>query len=348
LNKKLFNALKYVVMLGVGVFLFWLVYRNTFSDPEEMAKLKKAILHIHYGYILAAFVIMLLSNWSRAVRWNLLIQPLGYKTSDRNGFLAVMVGYFANLAFPRLGEVSRCVVLNRTNNVPVDKLVGTVIVERIFDFICLFIIVGLTLILEFEKIRNFFVENITKKLGQGGFMALLTVFNITIAITVIIIGIALTFALYRRYRNHKAVAKVTTLAKGLFDGMKGVGKMKKKWLFLFHSAFIWAMYYLMVYLCFLALSSTEHLGLVAALTVLVTGSFGFVMPVQGGIGAYHFAVASTLVLYGLTEKEGAVFALVAHTFQMSVFVLVGGLSLIYVGYRYRKAPKNEPAPANQE
>lgn len=348
MNKKLFNALKYLVMLGVGVFLFWLVYNKQFSDPKKMEELKKAVTHIHYGYILAAFVIMLLSNWSRAVRWNLLIQPLGYKTSDRNGFLAVMVGYFANLAFPRLGEVSRCVVLNRSNGVPVDKLVGTVIVERIFDFICLFVIVGLTLILEFEKIRDFFVTNITKKLGEGGIVGLLTFFNISIAIVVIIVGIAMAYALYRRYRNHKAVLKVTGLAKGLFDGMKSVGKMKKKWLFLYHSAFIWVMYYFMVYLCFLALSSTAHLGMVAALTVLVTGSFGFVMPVQGGIGAYHFAVASTLMLYGLTKDEGGVFALVAHTFQMSVFILVGGLSLIYVGYRYRKAPKNEPAPANQE
>lgn len=345
MQKKLFNALKYTVMLGVGIFLFWLVYRNQFSNPEEMVRLKKAISHIHYRYILAAFIIMLLSNWSRAVRWNLLIQPLGYRTSDRNGFLAVMVGYFANLAFPRLGEVSRCVVLNRTNSIPVDKLVGTVIVERIFDFICLFIIVGLTLFLEFEKIKNFFVDNLQQKLGQGGFVGLLTLLNITIAIGVIIIGIALAYAFYRRYKSHKAVVKVTSLAKGLLDGMKTVGKMKKKWLFLFHSAFIWFLYYMMVYLCFLALSFTEHLGLVAALTVLVTGSFGFVMPVQGGIGAYHIAVASTLMLYGLTKEEGGIFALVAHTFQMSVFVLVGGLSLIYIAYRYRKGKRNEPTPA---
>jgi hypothetical protein len=347
-QKKLFDALKYTVMLGVGIFLFWLVYRNQFSDPKEMARLKTAIFHIHYGYILAAFIIMLLSNWSRAVRWNLLIQPLGYKTSDRNGFLAVMIGYFANLAFPRLGEVSRCVVLNRTNNVPVDKLVGTVIVERIFDFICLFAIVALTLFLEFEKIRNFFVDNIQKKLGQGGFVGLLTLLNITIAIAVIIIGLAMTYALYRKYKSHKAVVKITSLAKGLLDGMKTVGKMKKKWLFLFHSAFIWFLYYMMVYLCFLALASTEHLGMVAALTVLVTGSFGFVMPVQGGIGAYHIAVASTLMLYGLTKEEGGIFALVAHTFQMSVFILVGGLSLIYVGYRYRKGKKHDTPSANPQ
>jgi glycosyltransferase 2 family protein len=346
LKKKLFNALKYLVMLGVGVFLFWFVYRNQFSNPAEMAKLRKAVLHIHYGYILAAFVIMLVSNWSRAVRWNLLIQPLGYKTSDKNGFMAVMIGYLANLAFPRLGEVSRCVVLNRTNNIPIDKLVGTVIVERIFDFICLFIIVGLTLILEFEKIRNFFVTNVQKKLGEGGFVGLLTFFNIAIAVVVIIVGLALLYAFYRRYKNQKAVVKVAGLAKGLLDGMKTVGKMEKKWLFLFHSALIWFLYYMMVYLCFLALSATENLGMVAALTVLVTGSFGFVMPVQGGIGAYHLAVTQTLILYGLSEKEGSIFALVAHTFQMSVFILVGSLSLAHIAYHYRKGKKHESPAAN--
>lgn len=346
MQKKLFTALKYLVMLGVGIFLFWLVYNDQFSEPAKMTELKEAVGHIHYRYIVLAFVIMLLSNWSRAVRWNLLIQPLGYKTSDRNGFMAVMIGYFANLALPRMGEVSRCVVLNRTNNVPVDKLVGTVIVERLFDFLCLFAIVGLTLIFEFDKLRDFFASNIQTLTGAASFAELLTLFNVAIAFAVIIGGLVLMYALFRRYSTSKAMVKLTSLTKGLRDGMKTVMHMEKKWLFIFHSAFIWFLYYLMVYLCFLALSATENLGMVAALTVLVTGSFGFVVPVQGGIGAYHGAVMQTLVMYGLTKDEGATFALVAHTFQMSVFILVGGLSLLYIGYRYRKGKKHEPAPAN--
>lgn len=335
--KKILSVLKYLALLAVGIFLFWLVYAKA-----DYTSILQKIEHIDYLYIVLAFIAAVLAHWSRAVRWNLLIRPMGYKVSSFNSFLAVMIGYFANLALPRAGEVSRCVVLNRTNKIPVDKLIGTVIVERLVDFISLLIILALALVLQFDKLNQFFISFINRSMQSGG-PAVFSTFTIVIVILAIVFLTGFAIWLYRRLKNHAIVMKLRNMINGFVTGMKTIGQMENRWLFIFHSVFIWGMYYLMVYICFFALPFTANLGAVVALSILVMGSFGFVAPVQGGVGAYHFIVTQTLMAYGLSQADGQTFALVAHTFQMLVIILGGGLSFLVLTFSYKKLKADDPA-----
>jgi uncharacterized protein (TIRG00374 family) len=338
--KSIFSALKYLAMLGLGVFLFWLAFRQ-----QNFSYILREIGNIHYPYILIAFVACVISHWSRAVRWNLLIKPMGYKTSDFNSFLAVMIGYLANLALPRMGEISRCVVVNRTNKVPVDKLIGTVIVERIIDMLGLMIILVLTLILEFDKLKIFFVDNLGNKLS-GSTATLLTATNILITVSFLVMSIFGVLLIWRKYKEAALILKIRNFLVGFVEGLKSLRHMDKLWLFIFHSVLIWSMYYFQIYICFFALGATEHLSAVAALSVLVMGSFGMVVPVQGGIGAYHAAVSETLKLYGLASADALTFAFVAHTFQMAVVLLLGGLSFLALTIVTRRNKQNESLTEN--
>lgn len=335
--KKILNILKNLAFLAVGVFLFWRVYRNeNFSDvATQVSKIK-------YLYLIVAFFVAILSHWFRATRWVLLIKPLGYKVSHFNAFLAVMIGYFANIAIPRLGEVSRCVVLNRTNKINVDKLIGTVIIERLVDVISLLLILILTLILQFNKISGFVIEFYNRSInpsGESGKLFTTGMLIIVIAVILFLVG-AIVF-LYSKFKEHALVKKVLNMVDGFKTGFMTISKLDNLWMFILQSALIWVMYYFMVYICFFALPSTAGLGPTIALVVLCMGSFGFVAPVPGGVGAYHVIVTQTLMLYGLSQEDSRTFALVAHTFQEMVIILIGGFSFIYFSIAFKKLKAND-------
>ena len=341
--KKFLNVAKYLFLLAIGVGLFYLAFRSV-----DIKEIEGQISGIKFEFIIICFFVSVGSHFVRAVRWNMLIQPLGYKVSPLNSFAAVMMGYFANLALPRMGEVSRCVVLNRTDKIPVDKLVGTVITERLIDFISLMMLVVMNLVLEFKLLKDLFLTAYNslkeKFVGTGGLLSTRNIIFIVIAL--IVIGIA-SYLTHRKFKNSGFYGRIIEILKGFWIGMKSVSQMKNKWLFIFYTVMMWFLYYLQVYICFFALDFTSNLGPLAALTVLVIGSFGYVAPVQGGIGAYHIAAITALALYGVTAANGGqAFAIVAHTFQMFIIILTGGLSFLYLTIYHRK-PKTDVAVEGQ-
>jgi uncharacterized protein (TIRG00374 family) len=264
----------------------------------------------------------------RAYRWNLLIEPLGYTPSLKKTTYSLMVGYFANLAFPRLGEVSRCAALSKAESIPFNKLLGTVIVERVVDVLSLLICILLVAALEFKRLGNFFNENIfnplIKKIDQLSRSPIL----LTILITALI---ALISVLIYFSRKNKAKGKETAfskLAKGFIDGLRSIAKLKQPGLFIFHSIFIWVLYYLSVYVALFAFPFTSGLGSGAALFLLIAGGLGMSAPVQGGIGAYHLLVSQGLVLYGLSQEEGLTFATLLHSLQLVLVIIMGIASLL--------------------
>ena len=331
MSKKnpLLKYLKYVLFFGLGTLIFYLLLRG-----QDWTKIGESIQHIDYRFIAICFVATILSHYVRAVRWNMLIDTLGFKVSALNSFVAVMTGYFANLALPRMGEISRCVVLNRTNKVPVEKLIGTVVVERIVDVIALLILSIMTFALEFTRLEGFINKYILSKFngqqtgsttsnGNGLLYGILILF---------FVGMIGLFVVFKIFKNNPFVLKIKSLIQGFGDGLQSIWKMENKWKFIGLSILLWFCYYLMVYFCFFSLEITSHLGLLAALTVLTLGSYGFVAPVQGGIGAYHWVVIQTLLMYGLNEQDGFTFALVAHSFQTLAIILLGAISFMCIGF----------------
>lgn len=259
------------------------------------------------------------------MRWLQLIRPLGFQPRLSSAYHALLFGYLANMAIPRLGEISRCGALRKSDEVPFEKLIGTVIVERLLDVLMLAICITLTAFLEFERLGGFFMEHLISPFNEkvGSSTALIFIF-----ITIVTIGIIALYRLFRMSNPPKFVQKVKTLLLGVMQGLRAFAQVERKGLFAFHTIFIWVMYFLMSYLCFFALPDTHHLGPSAALFIMVLGGLGMTAPVQGGIGTYHLLVSSGLLLYGLTETDGLAYATLSHTIATGLLIILGFISML--------------------
>jgi len=296
----------------------YLVYRD--QNIEEM---KDYLRKANYFWVGLSLFLGFFSHLFRALRWNLLIHPLGYKPRLKNTFMSIWVMYLANLALPRLGEVSRCGIVKKYEKISFTKLLGTVVVERTIDMLMLVFLFFLTLLLQFDVILKFF-PFISQKFSG--------IFNSAIIYLVFAIigigGILLLYIFRHKIKQLSIYQRIRDLFVKFFEGIKTVKRMEKKGLFIFYSFMIWLLYFFMLYVCFFSLEITSNLSMLACLSMLVTGSFGMVAPVQGGIGAWHFMIAQTLVLYGVPFSQGTTFAFIAHTSNTLLLILGGFVSLL--------------------
>ncbi len=337
MKAKLFSALKVILFFVIGVFLFWLAFRG-----QNIGEIKNKLENANYYWALVSILFGFLSNVSRSVRWKMLIEPTGYKVRLINTFSAVTIGYFANLAVPRLGEVSRCAILNRYEKVPVSNLLGTVVVERIVDVLTMLALLFITVVLQFGLLSDFalknFIHPVVEKLSSLAEKG--SVFYVITAVSIIVVGVAIRF-LYTKLKTTLFYQRFSKMIAGFGEGLRTIGKLKNPVMFLVHSVVIWIMYALSTYFCFYGFDFTSHLGLLTALTVMSFGALGFVVPVQGGIGAYHFVVTQTLIAYGLSYEEGLTFATFAHAIQ-TVAIIIAGISLFFLLPLFnRKVKTNE-------
>lgn len=335
---KLTAFLKYLILALIAVALLWVAFRgvNLHSLVEE---LKEANLFWISTSLLAAILAFL----SRAYRWKLLIDPLGHNTSFQKATYSLMVGYLANLVFPRLGELTRCGSLSKANKIPFDQLIGTVIVERVMDVICLIAFIIFTAIIESERLGNFFFLRIIYPMREK-FVSLSQ--SPVLWVTFIIIFVIGYFIFKARKRSGKhgiMLNRIDGLIKGIGKGLRSFRTIEKPWQFLFHTIFIWALYFLMAYVCFFSLPSTANLNWQAAMFVLVAGGIGMSAPVQGGIGAYHLLVSQGLVLYGIPYQHALAFATLLHTSQVLLVILLGVLSLLFLFLSKNKTSADENA-----
>lgn len=314
---KLMDIIRFSVLLIIAVLLLLLAFRGI-----SFSLIADQILKAKFLWVFLSFIISALAHVSRAIRWNLLIEPLGYYPPLRKTFYAVMTGYLANLAFPRLGEVTRCGSLTKSEGIPFNKLLGTVITERIIDVISLLICLLLVMVIEFNRLGNFLKENIIKPVVQK-IQLIGSPFLIFIAIIVFVIVVFFVFRYLRKKEN-----RFSNLIKGMTEGILSVRSLKRPWLFVFHSVFIWFLYFLSVYVAFFSMSPTEGLGPGAALFLLLAAGVAMSAPVQGGIGAYHLLVSQGLLLYGLTQEQGLAFATLLHSLQIILSVLLGSVSFL--------------------
>lgn len=323
MNSKFFTFLKYILLLAAALLLLFFAFRGV-----DVKKIINGMFEANLFWVSLAGLISIAAFISRAYRWKLLIEPLGYSPSLKNSTVALMIGYLANLAFPRLGEVSRCGVLNKSESVPFNKLLGTVIVERVIDVISLLICLLLAAIIEYKRLGNFFKENMIDPLYTKLDQLLRSPVAIAVAaMLIVIIVIAIIWTLKRSKKSGKE-SWFLRLMKGFADGLKSVARLKRPWLFIFHSFLIWFLYLLGVYVSLFALPSTSGLGVNTALFLLVAGGFGMSAPVQGGIGAYHLLVSQGLILYGVSQQEGLTFATLLHSLQLIIVIVFGVASLL--------------------
>ncbi len=326
MNPKLKNAIRFTVFLGIGIFFIWIFLRNLTAEQKQ--EIISSMSNANYWWIALAIPLGILSHFVRAMRWKMLIQTMGYKPGNSNMFFAVMIGYLANLALPRLGEVSRCTILTKYENVPFQKSFGTVITERVLDMLVFILLFFVNLALQADRLSGYIDEKIYIPLQEKLHLSynLSGAFSILILIFIVMFGVI--FLVFRKkIIANKLYIKIKNMALGFVEGIKSLIKVRNLWLFFFYTFSIWALYLLMAYIVFFSVPASSGVGLNAGLAVLVFGSVGF-MVVQGGIGIYPAIVAETLVLYGVASAQGYALGWLIWTSQNLTIVLVGIVSLV--------------------
>lgn len=326
MKPQLKNIVRFTFFLGIGVFFIWIFLHNLTAAQKREIMLSMG--DANYWWIAAAIPLGVLSHYFRALRWKMLIEPMGYNPRKSNMFFAVFIGYFANLALPRLGEISRCTVLTRYENVPFNKSFGTVITERALDLIIFVVLFFLNIALQAERLSGYIDQEIYKPLEAKLHIGYNLSGSLSIAALALVVLFILIFLVFRKkIIANKLYIKVKALVLGFVEGMKSLSKVKTPWLFGFYSLAIWVLYLLMAYIVFFSMSASSGLGLDAGLATLVFGSIG-IMVVQGGIGIYPAIVAETLVLYGVATTQGYALGWLIWSSQTLTIVLVGIISLI--------------------
>jgi uncharacterized protein (TIRG00374 family) len=338
LKKAIKQALKFLVFLSIGILLLWLAFRNVKFD-DLGAGLREA----NYFFVLLSVIIDVLAFLSRARRWELMINPLGYKPTFWHTFHSMMTGYLANLALPRIGEITRCMVLGRKEKIPVDKLIGTVVVERAIDFAALLLLLILMIFTSGEKINQFLKETILVPLQEKVF----SVFGFTWMIWVILMLIAciLLYMIIKYRKNLRTIpifSKIFDLSKGIITGLKSITGLERKWEFIFHTIFIWISYIFMTWVVVFAIDSTSHLDFGDAIFLLVIGGFAMVAPVPNGIGAFHYIISRGLAfVQGVNLEDGALYAILTHESQLIMIVIVGTISSFMMFEKHKKQDLKE-------
>ncbi|MBD0296686.1 MAG: flippase-like domain-containing protein [Bacteroidota bacterium] len=338
MKKSLLTILQYLFFLGLGIFFVWLAVKEI--SYQDWQHIKLSLSRARHWLIIPVVLLLLLSHYSRAIRWKILMETLGYHPSVFNTWAAVMIGYMVNAGVPRLGEVVKCTLLARYENVRADKLVGTILIERVVDLVCLFTVFVLALIFQGHVIGDYTAELFSNFIkDKSG--------HVSAKKTAIIIGstllfFSLLFFLLKRFGHIDAVAKVKTGIKNILHGLNSIRLIQHKGLFFFHSLLIWALYLASTTIGMYALKETDHLGLGAGLTTLAVGSVGMVIT-PGGIGAYPLLVAKLMELYGLDYKTtGMALGWLLWTVQ-TLIVLGGGLIFSGLFSHHNKKRKSRAA-----
>ncbi len=319
MKKRISIILQYLFFLGLGAFLVWWSIKDI--DNDKWQEIRLALKNARFYLAGPVFIILIVSHFVRALRWRLLIESLGYKPDKFNTFFAVMIGYLANQAFPRLGEVLKCTLLARYEKIPADKLVGTIILERLIDAICLLTVFGITLAIQ-PGLYSKLMENVFNAEGEPEAKKIPGyVFGLIIP-GIIAIIIAL-WMIIKKKNVTDLKAALQKIGHRIWQGLSAIQHLKKRGSFLLLTLALWCLYLSGGYIGFLALHETQHYGIKEAFTVLCAGSIGMIIT-PGGIGAYAYLIEATMQLYGLQQSIAVAFGWLLWIAQ-TVIILIGGL-----------------------
>ena len=357
MSPKLKKALQFFLFLGIGVTILGLVFRsqNTAYQeqcrldgvPADQCSLLDKLLHdfstVHAGWLILVVAAFTLSNMLRAWRWQMLLEPLGYRVGFANSFLTILLGYFANLGFPRMGEVVRAGSLSRYERIPLERVMGTLVVDRLMDFICLGLVIGLAFLFEADTLWAFLHHNQGSPAGSGsGFWH--NPFVLSGLAGMALLGL-LVFRLRHQLLQLAFFKKIANLIEGFWEGLRSVFRLRHAGLFLGYSLGIWLMFYLQCLFNLKAFDPTSHLDAGAALMVFVFGTLGFIIPSPGGMGTFHALAIAGLALYGIGGSDAFSYANIAFfTVQIFYNIVAGLLALVLLPLINKKRLSNTRQP----
>mgnify|MGYP001330770139 FL=1 len=306
-----------VVSLVLGLFLLYIVFNNI-----DLNLFLERLDNLDYSWIYLSMFISIFEHVVRGYRWNLLMQTKQTNLSTYITTHILIVSYFFALFIPRFNDFVRCYLISKTNDIKVSSSLGTVVSERIFDLISLLIISLLFFIIEFDLFTNFFSTYILTNISFDVYYLIIFFF---------VIAVIISFLYYLNKKSDTFSSKFSEFKKGVLS----VNKYYKNKNFLLSTLILWIIYFLMGYVIFFSLEETSSLAISSGIAVLVAGSLGMVVPVNAGIGAYHFLVASILISYNINYETGLFFATILHTSQIICLALLGIVSSLILFFKIR-------------
>ena len=333
MKKVLKEILTVLLPVALGAFIMYWVYRD--FDFERVGRV---LLHgTSWGWMVLSLLFGVLGHVFRGWRWKQTLAPLGACPATSNCVDAIFISYATSLVLPRLGEVSRCGVLARYDQVSFSKSLGTVVTERLLDGVCVLLLAGGTFLLQMPVFLRFFAETGTKIPSLAHLLGSVWFYVVLFCL----VGVLVLF--YYLFRSLAVFEKVRGAALNVWEGILSLRRVRCLPLFLVYTAGIWACYYLHFYLTFYSFSYTADLGVMSALIAFVVGSFAVLVPTPNGAGPWHFAVKTVLVLYGVSEADGVMFVLIVHTLQTLLVVLLGLYAGVALACARRRMPQGTVA-----
>ncbi len=333
MSKRLLSILQYIIFFGGGIFLVW--WQLSGMTADQKLQFKNALLNANYWLVIPIVFMNLASHLSRSYRWKLLLEPMGYHPKIKNVFAVTMVGYLANSAVPRLGEILKCTFLSKYEKIKVDNLIGSIVIERTFDVICFMLFIALTVLIQLKTIGSFVQQKINELGADNSFPFWAKA----------LIGIAFFVAIFyglkflsKRYPQNKLLVKINSFTSGLITGFASIKNLKKRKTFLAHTVFIWSMYLLQIYIAFNAIEQTQHLTLKAACSVLTISTLAMIIT-PNGIGLFPLFVKQTLVAYSIGEVYGEALGWLIWSVSTLIIIIAGLISLLLLPYINKQ--KNE-------
>ncbi|MCX8524045.1 flippase-like domain-containing protein [Chryseobacterium formosus] len=319
-NKTLKSLLTIVISLAFAGFFLWLALRGL-----DFKVIQKSLAKANYLWVAFAAVFALLAYWFRAIRWNLLLEPMGHKISSSNALWSLSFGYLMNLTIPRSGEVARATALYGVEKVPVDKSFGTIILERVVDLICMLGFLGLTLIFKYDAILSFY-ENSGVNINPNKILLILG--GLAIA------GV-LFFVFKNKFVNVPVLGKIIGFIDGIIQGLTSIFKLKEKGKFIIYTIGIWVSYYFAAYLVCFALPETSDFTFADGFFIIVVGTLGMIIPASGGIGAFNLAMKYGFMALFLAMGKSAEFggemgltySFISLPLQIVVMLVMGLISI---------------------
>jgi len=325
MKKLIKKTLKIILPLVLSGFILYWVYRDF-----DFARVKEVLLHgMNWGWMLFSLAFGIMSHVFRGWRWKQTLEPLEAYPKTGDCVDAIFVSYATNLMIPRLGEVSRCGILSRYDNVSFSKSLGTVVTERLVDTLCMLIITGLTFLVQMPVFMTFFDQTGTK------IPTLMHLFTSVWFYIVLLCFVGVIILLYYLMHALSFFERVRGIVLNVWSGVTSLRNVKNVPLFILYTILIWGCYFFHFYITFFCFSFTSHLSFLAALVMFVGGTFAVIVPTPNGAGPWHFAVITMMMLYGVDATDAGIFALIVHSIQTLLVVVLGVWGWLHLSWSNR-------------
>ncbi|MGM9713094.1 MAG: lysylphosphatidylglycerol synthase transmembrane domain-containing protein [Prevotella sp.] len=334
------HIIRKIIKIGLpfvlcGGILYWM-YRG--FDFAGMFRFMRREMDWTWMWLSLPFGI--LAQMFRAWRWRQMLSPIGEHPRCSTTHYAIFISYAVSLLVPRVGEFTRCGVLNRWGGTSFSKALGTVVMERAVDTLTILLLTVAVLLMQVDVFMTFFTRT-------GVSLAdILHRFTTTGYIVTALCGVAAVVSLYFVRKKLSIYDKAKATLHGIVEGVLSLRHVRSVPLFIVFSLAIWACYFVHYYLTFFCFDFTSSLGISCAVVSFIVGTIAVIVPTPNGAGPWHFAVKTMLILYGVAENDALYFVLIVHTVQTLLVVLLGIYGWTAVSLQQKTALKPQTNERN--